>query len=481
MRCTVVVVVALASACTTSVVGAGPDSAAAPSAEPLIGVAGAGDYADRACQVLLRDVGRVTAGSGFAMRGSRWVFEGRVDVADAALAEGAAPHLLWKAGSDPTWRALEPIASAPVDGKATRFLFHVDDGDLPGPGLSSVGLARNVVRAIPYLALGDARLFDHNRRPADLDLYELRQGNSWRVAEDESVCRGPSTTVAFTAGWGEVQQGPIREGTDLVVTYEPSRLPDCRGAGWRMRAHAVFLPMNVRMEAHVVSPRTTHGGTLPDFDRIPATFPVPGGAERVELWFDNDDDDGCAAYDSDFGANYDFAVQSKARARPDWVGDVGAVLSRSAAGPCDGAQGIDGDVVFSTWARQRAAQTNVCFSVWEPGVTDDPQVELWRALDVQVHVRASPDAVFSSSYVNVAGRDGDDAVYAVDLRALDPFAPHRCVDGTERTEARGDGEWLVADVELYMTVNGVEVRPAAGQTFRVRYEDHADGARVACE
>lgn len=472
----VVAVVAL-SACTTSVVDTGPVSAASASAEPLIGVAGAGDYADRHCQIVLRDVGRVVAGSGFATKGSRWVFAGRVDVSDAALAEGAAPFLLWKAGSDPTWRALSPSASAPVDGNATRFLFHVEDGDLPGPGISATGLARNTIRAIPYLALGDARLFDHNRVPGDVDLYELRQTNQWRVAEDEGVCRGPSTTLSFTAGWGEVQQGPIRAGADLIVTYEPSRLPDCRGPGWRIRAHALFSPMNVRMQADVVSPRTTHGA--PDFDRVPAMFPVPGGAERVALWFENDDDDGCAAYDSDFGADYEFDVQSAQRAQPDWVGGVSALISRSASGPCDGAQPVDGEVSYGTWARQRAAQTSLCFRVWEPGVTDDASVEIWRALDVQVHVRGGADQPYASSYVNVAGRVGNDAQYAVDLRALDPFAPYRCPTVPVRTETRGDGEWSVAELELYMTVNGVELRPATGGAFRVRYEDHA-GDRPAC-
>ena len=76
------------AACVVDLADDAPSSSpASPTDEaPLIGVDGAGDFADRACQVVLHDAGRVQQGTGFATvpGTSSWLFDARVDVSRTA-------------------------------------------------------------------------------------------------------------------------------------------------------------------------------------------------------------------------------------------------------------------------------------------------------------------------------------------------------------------------------------------------------------
>ena len=102
---------------------------------------------------------------------------------------------------------------------------------------------------------------------------------------------------------------------------------------------------------------------------------------------------------------------------------------------------------------------------------------------MQVHHRDDPAKPFSTDYVSFAGRVGNNAQYALDLRAFDPFAWGKCLNGvptTETTEPDGSRH-LQSTTELYFTVNGSERRPSGGGTFRVVYDDAADAPRVTCE
>lgn len=483
MRRLLALVVVVVPAC---VVDVSPGDAAvdAPTAEaakaPLIGVSGAGDFADRSCQIVLRDFGRVTSSStGFAVNGSRWIFEGRVDVKKTALAEGATPLILWKAGSDPSWRALAPIASTGIDDDNDRFLFHVDDGDLPGPGISATGLARSTIQLVPFLAQDQSRLFDHNRVVDAFASYVMNQASNFAVAEDNAVCaeaKGP--TLTFNADFTQSQSGPVVGGRSVVVDYDIARLPKCRQGysglqTWSVLAQATFLPMNVRQSASVVEhsdpPRS-----------IPATFFAPEGTTEMVLYFQNNDRAGCSDYDSAYGANYHFSVEDQG---PEWMGNVAALIARGASHRCDGAAAFGSMVSFGSWARQRAAMTDLCFEVYEPGVTDFDNTDLWQQLDVQVHHRIDPTKPFATDYVGFVDRVGNNARYAVDVRPFDPFTWGKCLNGvpTTTTTAPDGSRHLQATVELYFTVNGEELRPDGGGAFRVVYDDDASAPRVTCE
>lgn len=477
--------------CVVDVVDGGGNDVVASNADgPLIGVSGAGDFADRSCQIVLRDFGRVVTNSGasFAQNGSRWIFEGRVDVKKTALAEGYSPMILWKAGSDPGWRALAPVASTSIDDDSDRFLFHVDDGDLPGPGISATGLARSTIQLVPFLTRDQTRLFDHNRVVDAFASYVMNQASGFAVGEDSAVCaEADGPTLTFHGDFTEEQSGPVVAGRSVVVDYDISRNSPCRQTynglqTWSVMAHATFLPMNVRQSASVVN-----HGTSPS-SSMPASFFAPEGATEMVLYFQNNDRGGCSSYDSDFGANYHFAVSDQG---PEWMGNVSALIARGADRRCDGAVSFGSKVSFGSWARQRAAMTDLCFEVYEPGVTDfDPTYErgdLWQQLDVQVHHRFDPTKPFATDYVSFVDRVGNNARYAFDLRPFDPFTWGKCwsdVPLTSTTEPDGSAH-VQATLEVYFTVNGEELRPdvgaGGGGVFRAVYDEAANAPHISCE
>lgn len=164
------------------------------------------------------------------------------------------------------------------------------------------------------------------------------------------------------------------------------------------------------------------------------------------------------------------------------MGNVVATLSRAASRRCEGAVAFGQTVSFGTWARQRAAVTDLCFEVWEPGVTDHDNAALWQQLDARVEVRFAGADVASTSYVAFVERVGHNARYAIDLRAFDPFIWGRCLDGVPLTTVEENGAAMVqATAELRVTVNGAPLRSDGGDVFRVVYSDSADAPRVRCE
>jgi hypothetical protein len=454
------------------------DGAVAAARAPLIG-AGSGDSADRSCQVVLRDFGRVDGGTGPLTLRDRYVFEGRVDVARAAVAEGAALRLL--VGVDDTWHELAPVASTAVDARFDRVLFHVDDdvlpGVLPGPGRDGV------LRVIPFVSLGPARVFDHNTLVDSDAAFVVDADHAYAVAAPPETCAGPEgPTLTFAADWTETQSGPVVAGRGVVIDYDIARNSPCRQTynglpTWSVVAVATFLPMNVVQQVSVVDLTTQ-----PASSTLARLF-APEGATGLVVYFRNSDRAGCTAYDSDFGRNYHFALVPAPTVRgPAWVGDDVATISRAASARCEGAVSFGSRIMFGSWARQRATITDLCFSAWEPGVTDVDNPELWRQLDVQVHHRFDPSQPFSTDYVGVVDRVGHNARYALDLRRFDPFQWGRCAGAVPVTRvAAPGGDVEQATLELYFTVNDVELRPAGGGVYRVVYEDAASSPRTQCD
>jgi hypothetical protein len=172
----------------------------------------------------------------------------------------------------------------------------------------------------------------------------------------------------------------------------------------------------------------------------------------------------CRAYDSNDSRNYRFDVLTP----PGWLGAPVVKVSRAGGDPCDGGAPLGDGFTYDAWGRTRAVMGNVCFSVWKQGVTDRDDPDLWRKLDVQVHHRFGGDGDFQSAYVPFAGRRGDDARFAFDVRALDPYLPVHCprVTGDE------------ARLEFYFTVNGAALRAADGAPFVGVYR--GEGRRQDC-
>ena len=279
---------------------------------PLTEAPGAAeDRPDFSCAIVLRSIGRVHDDvGGYLANGSSWIWDGTLDAADEALAQGAQPAILVHRGMDP-WREVvaEPYVGAAVG--ATRFRFRLD-AFLPGPSLSGSSLAASRFEVIPILRFADGgRLFDHNTNPAPFENYVLAQANGWHV-DNPFVCTAsqPEAHLDFLAGWSHTQDTAIIAGGQLVVTYDLERLPTCRGyrqghPSWDLRAHARFFPLGEERDATVRG----FDGAMNGVSK-PATFTVPPTATSVEIWFHNFNisTTPCEAWDSNYGENTRFSV-----------------------------------------------------------------------------------------------------------------------------------------------------------------------------
>lgn len=429
-------------------------------AAPLVGVDGSTDQADRNCNVVLRDLARVRDGSpyGYQTHGASWVWAGTLDLSTAAAHEGLAPSLLYHVAGASDWQlaTATPSTSAAPDGFA-RWTVQLDH-DLPGP--SSPDMTTATIELVPFIALdGGGRLFDHNRFPADFANYTTSWDRDFAIRSADAVCPAVTDPVparlVFAADFSESQIGGIVPGGQVRVEYDVARLPQCRHFSngyelWDITAHLRWEPSGAVVGASV------RGGA--------ATFAVPADAQRAVLWFENTSAIGCQAWDSNYGANYAFAVL----APPAWAGNASVRLSRDTDDTCGGG-GLDG-FSFDTWTRQRAAITNACVQVWQPGITDVDGGAIHDSLDVRVAWRGAGTGGWRTAPAHFDRRVGNDARFAFDLRTIDPFAPYHCPDVP--TAPTPDGQYVTAPIELYFVVNGTDVRGAGGAPFTGAFVDY---------
>jgi Family of unknown function (DUF6209) len=283
--------------------------------------------------------------------------------------------------------------------------------------------------------------------------------------------------LSFHADFTTTASGPFTAGQKLRVAYDVARSTACRGdlnghPGWSVTGYYRLNGGAVgTFEAGGFSPS---GGTQPPvFD-----LPTPGD---LEIWFQTTSVWGCTSYDSNYGKNYHFAVGASNRA-PGWIGNAAAVVSRATCngGPCDAdRRPLDGGFLFDTWARQRAAITSGYFDVWKQGTTDWDNPNLWRDLDVELFTRVGDAGSFAMTYVSFDHRDGNNARYAFSLRTLDPVGG---LDGgalTDKSQCPAfplpldpSGQYVQVDLQFYVTVNGTELRPAAGGVFHGTYQNY---------
>jgi hypothetical protein len=303
-------------------------------------------------------------------------------------------------------------------------------------------------------------------------------GDDAAVASASAVTAG--ATIAFGPTGAPAVGGALTAGGAVTVTYDPARLTGCRGASNGHEAWTITAFYKV------------NGGPIASFE-VAGYVPPQGmgspvialpSAGTIELWFQNTSLFGCSAWDSSFGHNYVFGVSPAVNA-PGFVGNAVSVVSRATcnAGPCDGDRhALESGFSYDTWARQRAAIKAVYFDVWKEGVTDFDNPALWQALDVQVHFRVVGESAFTTRYVTFDHRVGHDARYRVELAGLDPLgggvngSPIASVADCPTFATTQSGppgsETLSADVELYVTVNGTELRPSGGGLYRGTFQNY---------
>ncbi len=402
------------------------------------------DLADTACTVVLRSVGRVSNGTGgyldtcaagLTSADCRYLWEGYVDVASARLGDVQTVEVLYQTGM--TQGAWYAVQAEPVDGAEQgygRFRFRITE-HTPSPGMSFTSLNRTTIDLVPYLvtAGGQVKVVYDGRR--------LRE---------TQPCMGGQAAVSSTT---------------LVVYWMFD------GDGGTVRSAEV--------ESYIESYGYACNGASPCItDRVSQpVIEVPAGATSLAMWF------GCipmgqaspVAWDSNMEANYTLEIAAPQTEDPSlWAGNFVQLIARDAASAdaCDGGAALGEGFAFGTWARQRAVAANVCFEVWKAGVTDWDNPDLWRQLDVQLHTDFG--AGFAADYVSLRDRVGNNARYAIDLRGLDPFRPYSCPEVPVSTVDQGGEPYVQAELLFYVTVNGVEFRPAGpGSLFRGLFTDYA--------
>jgi hypothetical protein len=306
--------------------------------------------------------------------------------------------------------------------------------------------------------------------------------------DDQEASQATTVTVRFGADGKVTQTKPIVGGNKIKIVYDEARTR-CTGTMYGKPAFSVTA--NWRVNGGPVQTVVVAGlaptGTLDPTFVAPSVAAADGTTTGdLELWFESSSRWGCHEWDSDFGKNFHFSV-APPKSAPQWVGNGAVVISRATCGnggACDqDRRPLGGGFLYDTWAAQRAAIRQVSFDVYEAGVTDRADPEMWKKVDARMYSRIGSQGAFQMRYVDLGGRVGNDARYVVDLRSLAPFAGNTVTDpqSCPKFPFTTVGPYVEADVQFYFTVDGVEIRPADGTVFHGRYQDYADLYKVCTQ
>jgi hypothetical protein len=233
------------------------------------------------------------------------------DVAMSQSLAGYEAFVLYQGEGSTTWQQsaqAEPTFGAPVGFR--RYQVTLRSGTFTsGPGDTTV-------RLIPFLDVGGARLFDHNRVSDPLGNYVLDPLNNWTINDDASACPGQppaaTLTASFATGWQNTSTGTLAGGGKLDVAYDVYRMPQtlsCTTDGvdaFTTIGSVQFQPGGQILTEVVTGPRDPSTGTVAS---LPLEFDVPPGTTSAALWFMTSSDcNGGPYWDSDYGHNYVFTA-----------------------------------------------------------------------------------------------------------------------------------------------------------------------------
>lgn len=297
-------------------------------------------------------------------------------------------------------------------------------------------------------------------------------GSGGGAAESYDVVQ-PST-IHFGADWSVAVSSALVANEPVAIAYDPARLPQCRGEQYGKPAWAITGFWRVNGGEVKSLPIAGHS---PTGQVIEPVF-TPEVSGQLEMWFFNGNIWGCNAWDSSFGQNHQFEIDAPANA-PGWVGNAASVVSRWTCNglPCESdRKPLEQGFVFDTWARQRAVAAHLYFDVWKAGTTDWDNPELWQELDVRMHYRFGAGEL-GWRWVDFDRRVGNDARYAVPLRKIDPLPGDTITDAASCPQVplgkTSDGQYVQTKIELYFTVNGVELRPSPGGVYEGVFQNYA--------
>ncbi len=186
----------------------------------------------------------------------------------------------------PAW---DIVAYYAVDGGTARYV----------PLTKLEGTTRTPVDAtIDVPVGGNLAVWFHASDAGGCSQWDSAYGQNYNYA----LATG-TPAVRFLANWTTTTLGDPAAGAELLVDYDPIRLPGCRAmyngySAWDIVVHYRFDGGDVQ-DASVTS-------VINGYERVgsPARIAAPAGARHLELWFENYDRTGCRTWDSSYGANY---------------------------------------------------------------------------------------------------------------------------------------------------------------------------------
>jgi hypothetical protein len=117
---------------------------------------------------------------------------------------------------------------------------------------------------------------------------------------------GSEPVLTFSADYTQDVSGTLLAGSTARVRYALDRLQTCRGESnnsdvWGVTGYALFDDGTQTSFAlsNLIGGKAT---------AVDAELPLPAGASSVQLWFSINNEWGCIAYDSNYGNNFEFAI-----------------------------------------------------------------------------------------------------------------------------------------------------------------------------
>lgn len=349
MKSTLLVVIAACGEPQALLEGARPSQAP----RPLGAADGAGDRADQSCLVVLRSVGRIKSGPGYATTCDlgtavggqcRYVWEGQVEVDAQQVGSLDGVEVLYRTSqTGGQWYAVKAQAEAGGTSGFARYRFVIDE-HTPAPGMSMTSLNKTVIELIPYVTtpLG-GRTFDHNRVSDPFGSYRLELANMWQVQDDPATCPGPAGPIPqyvldYPAFNETLVGGPALAGGQLRVRYDGRRLREtqtCMGAKGPVSATTIHLGymfdhdgsavQTAQVEQYVESYGYACQGTTPCVTQTKdePVISLPAGARSIQLWFYcvpgfSSGSPGNWKYDSNLGQDYELPLVGAKGV--DWAG-----------------------------------------------------------------------------------------------------------------------------------------------------------------
>jgi hypothetical protein len=149
---------------------------------------------------------------------------------------------------------------------------------------------------VKWIALAAAGLFA-------LALAGAGCGAAQQATAVSAADSNATPVLSFNADWTIAQSAPLTAGLPAILHYDFARLPRCRFSTDGVPAWNTYAAYAADGAPEQDAVLTQNGAP------IDATITVPYGSD-LAIWFHNSDDSGCSDWDSDYGRNFHFTIQS---------------------------------------------------------------------------------------------------------------------------------------------------------------------------